>query len=318
MNIRVSSAASASFHLILLMLLSMLSFRSEPPAPPLPGMAIEVVDTEYAMAAPAAAPDARDDGGEPAENSSPSSDPGLEPSTEKGELVSAERTSEADMSPTPEAVDRPVQQESSPLLAARRDTELPTQLAPGPVVPLSPPAMATPSIPRVDQPQSTSAGATAERNVETRARLNSAALARTLAGRTAAPRRQGFNAAAIGSSLGRAVPKGAAGLSLRQRADLIGMIRRQIIPCWNPPLVEERNGQVSVRMRVRFDPDGKVRGQPDIVSIAGRTAVNTAYVAALTGSVRRAVLRCSPLSLPSELYAAWADVELNFDPRDVS
>jgi hypothetical protein len=71
-------------------------------------------------------------------------------------------------------------------------------------------------------------------------------------------------------------------------------------------------------MRVRFDPGGGVEGMPRVVRVPGRTAANAALAGKLVGSVRRAVIRCSPLKLPSELYAAWADVELNFDPRDIS
>ena len=113
------------------------------------------------------------------------------------------------------------------------------------------------------------------------------------------------------------MPKGVAGLTIRQRTNLAEMIRSQITPCWNPPQVEETSGHVTVLMRIKLGIDGAVAGAPVVSHVSGKTAANGAYANAVTGSVRRAILRCSPLKLPSELYEAWADVEINFDPRDV-
>ena len=109
-----------------------------------------------------------------------------------------------------------------------------------------------------------------------------------------------------------------AGLSIRQRTNLADMIRSQITPCWNPPQAEDNSGHVTIVMRIRLGRDGGVLGTPALSRIGGQTAANGAYANALAGSVRRAILRCAPLRLPPELYDAWADVELNFDPRDIS
>lgn len=109
-----------------------------------------------------------------------------------------------------------------------------------------------------------------------------------------------------------------AGLSIRQRTNLADMIRSQITPCWNPPQAEDNSGHVTIVMRIRLGRDGGVLGTPALSRIGGQTAANGAYANALAGSVRRAILRCAPLKLPPELYDAWADVELNFDPRDIS
>jgi hypothetical protein len=37
----------------------------------------------------------------------------------------------------------------------------------------------------------------------------------------------------------------------------------------------------------------------------------------LANSGRRAIVLCAPLELPAELYDAWAEVEVEFDPRDL-
>lgn len=107
-------------------------------------------------------------------------------------------------------------------------------------------------------------------------------------------------------------------MTIRQRTNLADMIRSQITPCWNPPQAEDNSGHVTIVMQIRLDRDGNVLGTPALSRIGGQTPANGAYANALAGSVRRAILRCAPLRLPPELYDAWADVELNFDPRDIS
>ena len=73
----------------------------------------------------------------------------------------------------------------------------------------------------------------------------------------------------------------------------------------------------SVRLSFRLDRNGRVVGQPVRSGVTGQNQVSTAYINLLTNSGRRAVLMCSPLRLPPELYEAWADVEVEFDSRDL-
>lgn len=149
------------------------------------------------------------------------------------------------------------------------------------------------------------------------ARLDRSALAAQLRqGAPALPTR-GFDRAALGSAVQGARPVGAGRLTMRQKVDLVSLIRRQITPCWNPPSLAENPGVVTVSLRIRLEPSGAVNGTPSVSSVDGANPSNQAYVTALIGSVRRAVLRCAPLRLPADLYDAWSDVELNFDPRDV-
>jgi hypothetical protein len=41
------------------------------------------------------------------------------------------------------------------------------------------------------------------------------------------------------------------------------------------------------------------------------------FFIAAADSAKRAVIQCQPYSLPAEKYAAWQDVILNFDPKDM-
>ena len=82
-------------------------------------------------------------------------------------------------------------------------------------------------------------------------------------------------------------------------------------------MADETSGHVEIVLHIQLDRGGNVIGSPSVVRIAGQNGRNGAYANTLAGSVRRAVLRCAPIKLPSELYEAWSNVELNFDPRDI-
>jgi hypothetical protein len=111
-----------------------------------------------------------------------------------------------------------------------------------------------------------------------------------------------------------ALPKSAR-LSPIQAATLEQAIRAQIAPCWNPPIGGADVAEMTAVLRIRLNRDGTVAAAPEFVSQTGATAGNQAYARAFVETARRAVLRCAPLQLPGDLYAAWREFELNFDPR---
>lgn len=115
-------------------------------------------------------------------------------------------------------------------------------------------------------------------------------------------------------SIEEALPKSAR-LSPIQAATLEQAIRSQIAPCWNPPIGGADVAEMTAVLRIRLNRDGTVAAAPEFVSQTGATAGNQAYARAFVETARRAVLRCAPLQLPGELYAAWREFELNFDPR---
>lgn len=118
---------------------------------------------------------------------------------------------------------------------------------------------------------------------------------------------QGNEAGARGNSAGRPDP--------RAMATLEAAIRSQIAPCWNPPAGGQDVKDMTVVLKIRLNRDGSLAAPPEFVSQTGATDANSAYARAFVETARRAVLRCSPLELPANLYAQWREFELNFDPR---
>ncbi|WP_310475992.1 hypothetical protein [Sandarakinorhabdus sp.] len=104
----------------------------------------------------------------------------------------------------------------------------------------------------------------------------------------------------------------------RAAATLAQAIRAQVYPCWNPPTGgrDVRNMQVTVQ--VQYGRDGRVIGTPDVGTPTSSTPGNADYARVFADTARRAVLRCQPLKLPLELYDLWANVVINFDPKEVA
>lgn len=125
-----------------------------------------------------------------------------------------------------------------------------------------------------------------------------------------------LNVAVIGSAIARAAPRGLPGLTRVQKIDLAQKVREQVMPCWKPP-VSDAPMEATVRLRFRLDQNGGVVGLPTQSAASNPAAPNAAYLNLLANSGRRAILKCAPLKLPPDLYEAWADVEVEFDPRDL-
>lgn len=118
-------------------------------------------------------------------------------------------------------------------------------------------------------------------------------------------------------SIEMALPKGAK-LDARATATLAAAIRSQIAPCWNPPLGGESVSNMTVQFRITLSKDGRVVGQPEVIGQTGVTSDNQDYARAFRETARRAIMRCSPLQLPPDLYDAWREFELNFDPSQMT
>ena len=93
------------------------------------------------------------------------------------------------------------------------------------------------------------------------------------------------------------------------------MIRRQIEPCWSPPIGAVEAENLAVTIFIRVDRSGIVREARVIDAPA--MALNT-YVQAAADAARRAVLnpRCQPFQLPQKHYDLWKEIRFNFDPRE--
>lgn len=116
------------------------------------------------------------------------------------------------------------------------------------------------------------------------------------------------------STIGETARQDLKGLTYRQKVDLAEKIRSQVTPCWNPPPANDA-AAVRVRLRFRLDRHGRVVRKPVQTAVSGISEASAAYINLLTNSGRNAILMCSPLKLPSELYDAWADVEVEFNSR---
>ena len=99
-------------------------------------------------------------------------------------------------------------------------------------------------------------------------------------------------------------------------------IARQIRPCYDlGPLGGTAAMDIVVKVRLQPDRAGVVsRSTMEIVGFSGVNGSNSAYQGRMAEVARNAVLnpRCSPLSLPAELYeGGWQDITLNFIPRQL-
>jgi hypothetical protein len=91
-----------------------------------------------------------------------------------------------------------------------------------------------------------------------------------------------------------------------------------VAPCWNPPIGGADVRKMTVQIAADFTREGRLIGVPSVVSQTGVTAGNSDYARAFAETARRALLRCSPLKLPVELYESWKSAIIVFDPESMT
>jgi hypothetical protein len=107
-----------------------------------------------------------------------------------------------------------------------------------------------------------------------------------------------------------------AALSGIQMRGLASAIAAQVKPCYVIPTGGADALSIISVLRLRFNADGSVSGTPNVTSHEGVTETNRSYVRQMDDAAVRAVLRCSPLRLPPELYeGGWEDIEFGFYPQ---
>lgn len=126
-----------------------------------------------------------------------------------------------------------------------------------------------------------------------------------------------LDTSALATQIAAATPK-TARIDPRAAATLAQAIRAQVAPCWNPPIGGSDVRKMTVLIRADFGRDGRVIGNPIVVGQTGATSGNGDYARAFAETARRAVLRCSPLKLPANLYDLWKQAEINFDPESMT
>lgn len=94
---------------------------------------------------------------------------------------------------------------------------------------------------------------------------------------------------------------------------IIGQIIKSCVQSkWNVLGGGESAQHTQVKVRLRFNPDGRLAGAPQVMN-----PQNSPYFLAVQESALRAVHECEPYPLPPAKYEIWKDIVLNFDPRDM-
>ena len=110
-------------------------------------------------------------------------------------------------------------------------------------------------------------------------------------------------------------PEPRAGPDPRLVARVTSVAAGQVKRCYRAPRLTREARQISTRLRVRYLPDGKLADVPVLLSQSGITPRNRVHAPAMAEAAMVAVVRCSPLTLPAELYqAGWDEFDLTFSP----
>ena len=89
----------------------------------------------------------------------------------------------------------------------------------------------------------------------------------------------------------------------------IDALRARIAQCWNPPPGGLGAESMLVKIRLKLNEDGTLVGYPTVANHD-----NSPFFRAAADAAVRAMFQCQPYMLPSEKYALWRDMILNFDP----
>ncbi len=96
----------------------------------------------------------------------------------------------------------------------------------------------------------------------------------------------------------------------------IEAIRRHFQSCWVLPEGLRDLPDMVVRVRFELFPNGALRTEPMVVE---QTRRRSREFRAMADSALRAVHECTPLKrLPEASYEQWREIELAFDPKDLS
>ena len=100
-----------------------------------------------------------------------------------------------------------------------------------------------------------------------------------------------------------------------EQASLAQAINRQLKPHWSAPSGVDAEKLVTV-LRWELNPDGSLKGRPEVVSQSGITDSNRPQAALHAERAIRAVQLAAPFDLPEEFYDKWKRIrEWRFDRR---
>lgn len=102
------------------------------------------------------------------------------------------------------------------------------------------------------------------------------------------------------------------GTQMTMAVNEIDVLRAKIAQCWSPPPGGLGADAIVIKLRLKLNEDGSLIGYPTVANSGG-----SPFFQAAADSAVRAVFQCQPYELPSEKYAVWRDMILNFDPRQM-
>lgn len=96
------------------------------------------------------------------------------------------------------------------------------------------------------------------------------------------------------------------------QASLLGSImKREVARCWNINSGLEGIDRIVVEVEIRLRPDGRLDGQPKVVSRGGGAIFQDA-----ANNAMRALVQCEPYNLPKQFYkGGWDHMVVKFDPQ---
>lgn len=120
--------------------------------------------------------------------------------------------------------------------------------------------------------------------------------------------------AAAGDQVVRTTPLGFSGGQAAQLSQSeMSALRNRLASCWRPPAGAAEVANLKVVVRVLFNPDGSLQGQPELVKAPAST-----YGPPMAESAIRALLTCQPFNmLRPTTYDQWRDMEITFDPKEM-
>jgi len=95
------------------------------------------------------------------------------------------------------------------------------------------------------------------------------------------------------------------------QASLLGsLMKKQVQRCWNINAGADGIDKIKVEIEVKLGPDGRIQGQPRVVSRGSGP-----LYADMADSAMRALLQCQAYDLPKDLYkGGWDHMIVDFDP----
>jgi hypothetical protein len=87
----------------------------------------------------------------------------------------------------------------------------------------------------------------------------------------------------------------------------------QVKQCWHVP---KTRTNIATTIRVHYNPDGTLAGEPDVVSQTIAPEYYVVIVREIAQRAKRAVSLCAPIHLPDTLYSGgWQDIELTLHTK---